>query len=117
MASPVVHFEIGSTDTPAQAAFYSEVFGWSFPGQGPAQLITGGNEGGPSGMLNALGHPPDNYVMVYVQVDDLEAAVERIATAGGAKIVGPVPLPDGRRFVWFKDPAGNVLGMLSPPVA
>lgn len=115
MASPVVHFEIGSADTPAQAEFYGAVFGWTLSGEGPAQLITAGHEGGPSGMLNALGHPPETYVMVYIQVDDLDAALGRIAAAGGSKVVGPVPLPDGRRFVWFKDPAGNTLGLLSPP--
>jgi len=114
MSAPVVHFEIGSTDTPAQARFYNAAFGWTFPGEGSAQNVLGGHEGGATGMLNALGHPPDNYVMVYVQVDDIDAALARIAEAGGAKIVGPIPLPDGRRFAWFKDPAGNVLGLLTP---
>jgi predicted enzyme related to lactoylglutathione lyase len=81
---------------------------------GPAHLIVGGLEGGASGMLNALGHPPHTYVMVYVQVDDIEAALARVAQAGGTKLVGPVPLPDGRRFAWFADPAGNTIGLLTP---
>jgi predicted enzyme related to lactoylglutathione lyase len=115
MPAPVVHFEIGSKDTAATAAFYGAVFDWRFGGDGPARFVTGGHEGGPTGMLNALGHPPDNYVMVYVQVDDIAATLERVAAAGGVKLVGPIPLPDGRRFAWIQDPAGNAIGLLTPP--
>ncbi|WP_404713305.1 VOC family protein [Sphingomonas sp. MMS24-J13] len=114
MSSPVVHFEIGSADAAAAASFYTSVFGWSFADVGPAKLIVGGAEGGPSGMLNALGHPPENYVMVYIQVDDVEASLELIAKCGGACMVPPQPLPDGRRFAWIKDPAGNLIGLLTP---
>jgi predicted enzyme related to lactoylglutathione lyase len=66
-------------------------------------------------MLNSLGHPPENYVMVYIQVDDLEAALVRVDAAGGKKLVGPIPLPDGRRFAWISDTAGNVIGLLTAP--
>lgn len=83
-------------------------------GAGSAQVLTGGAEGGPTGMLNTLGHPPDTYVMVYVQVDDIEAALGKVAGAGGEKLVGPAPLPDGRRFAWIRDSAGNVIGLLTP---
>lgn len=114
MPAPVVHFEIGSTDSAKTAAFYKAVFNWEMAAAGAAQLITGGHEGGPTGMLNALGHPPDNYVMIYVQVDDIDLAIERAIAAGGTKIVGPAPLPDGRRFAWIRDTASNVIGMLSP---
>jgi predicted enzyme related to lactoylglutathione lyase len=115
MAAPVVHFEIGSTDSAATAAFYRAVFDWQSADTGAARLITGGNEGGPTGMLNALGHPPDNYVLIYIQVDDIGAALARVNDAGGQKLVGPIPLPDGRRFAWVKDTAGNIIGLLTPP--
>jgi predicted enzyme related to lactoylglutathione lyase len=114
MPAPVIHFEIGSTDSSESATFYGAVFDWSFADVGPAKLITGGHEGGMSGMLNALGHPPETYVMVYVQVDDIDATLRRVADAGGQTLVGPAPLPDGRRFAWIRDPAGNLLGLLTP---
>src|SRR5258708_8922310 len=98
MPAPVVHFEIGSKDSAETAKFDSEVFDWQFAVLGPARLIAAGHEGGPTGMLSTLGHPPENYVMVYVQVDDLEAALKRVAEAGGKTMVPPIPLPDGRRF-------------------
>ena len=114
MPSPVVHFEIGSPNAAESAEFYRAVFDWQFADIGPARLVTGGHEGGISGMLNALGHPPHTYVMVYVQVDDIEAALARVAQAGGKTLVPPQPLPDGRRFAWIADPAGNTIGLLTP---
>jgi len=114
MPAPVVHFEIGSKDSAQTAKFYSGVFGWQFADLGQARLIAAGHEDGPSGMLVTLGHPPENYVTVYVQVDDLEAALERVAEAGGKTMVPPTPLPDGRRFAWINDTAGNIIGLLTP---
>lgn len=114
MASPVVHFEIGSADAAESASFYNAVFGWRFAEVGPARLIVGGAEGGPSGMLNALGHPPETYVMVYIQVANIDATLALIAEHKGECMVPPQPLPDGRRFAWVKDPAGNLIGLLTP---
>lgn len=111
--APIVHFEIGSTDSAKLAAFYAAVLGWQFLPAGSAQVVTTAT--GPTGMLNSLGHPPDTYVMVYAQVDDIDAALSRVAEAGGRKLVGPAPLPDGRTFAWVQDTAGNVLGLLTPP--
>jgi predicted enzyme related to lactoylglutathione lyase len=109
-----VHFEIGSKDAAELSKFYSAVLGWKFQTAGAAAIVDNGGAGGPSGMLNALGHPPDNYMIIYAEVDDIAAAITRAVDAGGSKIVGPAPLPDGRRFAWVRDTAGNVLGMLTP---
>ena len=113
MSAPVVHFEIGAPDAGENARFYEAVFDWRFAAAGAAQLIVAGNEGGPTGMLNALGHPPHSYVTVYIQVGDIVAALERVAAAGGQCVVPPQPLPDGRKFAWISDPAGNVIGLLT----
>jgi predicted enzyme related to lactoylglutathione lyase len=117
MSCPVVHFEIGSADAATLAPFYEAVFGWSFAPLGAARSLTGGHEGGPSGMLNALGHPPETYVMVYVEVPDMAAALARVESAGGTRMVGPIPLPNGRHFAWIHDTAGNLVGLLTPAPA
>lgn len=36
-----------------------------------------------------------------------------MAAAGGKKMVGPVPLPDGRKFTWFSDPEGNRVALIT----
>ena len=117
MAAPVVFFEIGSPDSAALAGFYGDVLGWQFTELGAARTVVAGHEGGPAGMLNTLGHPPETYVMVYAQVDDLQAALARCEAAGGRRFVGPLPLPDGRCFAWVSDPAGNMLGLITPLAA
>jgi predicted enzyme related to lactoylglutathione lyase len=113
MPSPVVHFEIGSKDTEATARFYEAVFGWKSLETGSARLIATGHEGGPTGMLNALGHPPETYTLIYIQVDDIPAALDRVQHAGGQRLLGPIPLPDGRHFAWCLDSAGNTIGLLT----
>lgn len=113
MFAPVVHFEIGSADSAALARFYGDVFGWTFVPMGSAQAIRTA-AGSPTGMLNSLGHPPENYVMVYMEIADIDAALDRVIQAGGKTLVGPAPLPDGRRFAWIHDSAGNTIGLLTP---
>ena len=114
MSAPIVHFEIGSTNSAELAKFYERTLGWKFMQAGATAVIDNGGAGGPTGMLNALGHPPDNYILIYAEVADIEAAIAKAIEAGGSKIVGPAPLPDGRRFAWIKDTAGNVFGLLTP---
>jgi hypothetical protein len=114
MTTRAVHFEIGNPDPARAASFYGAVFGWTFQSMGDAALISPGAEGGPSGMLNHLGHPPETYVMVYFEVPDIDATLATIEASGGSRMVGPLKLPDGRLFAWFKDPFGNMLGLLTP---
>lgn len=114
MASPIVHFEIGSPDSGALAEFYSEVFDWKFLDIGAIRPVVGGHEGGPTGLLNTLGHPPHNYVLIYIQVDDIDLAIAQSSDHGGKLLVGPGSLPDGRRFAWISDPVGNTIGLLTP---
>ena len=68
-------------------------------------------------MLNTLGHPPETYVMVYMEVADIRETLAKVAAEGGKALVGPVPLPDGRSFAWIADTAGNVVGLLTPKPA
>jgi len=117
MPSPIVHIEIASKDSAATAAFYDAVFGWKTTAQGPVHHVISGHAGGPTAMLNALGHPPDNYVLIYIEVDDIEAALGRVAAAGGSRFVGPIPLADGRRFAWVSDTGSNLIGLVTPSAA
>jgi len=62
----------------------------------------------------ALGHEPHNYVMVYVEVEDLQACLDRAAQLDGKTIIPPTEIPGGGRFAWLTDPEGNLLGLLKP---
>lgn len=51
---------------------------------------------------------------VFFDVDDIEAAADRAAAAGGTVLQAPVDIPDGRVAV-VADPTGAMLGLISGP--
>jgi uncharacterized protein len=112
MAHPVVHFEIGCRDKSAAEGFYAELFGWQTQPSGPSTMILA-ETGGIGGHLTSLGHEPFHYVTIYVQVDDVPAALAKAESLGGKRIVPPVEIPQGT-FAWFADPDGNTIGLWKP---
>jgi predicted enzyme related to lactoylglutathione lyase len=111
--NPVVHFEIGCKDLAKTTEFYTSLFGWSPTGAEMASYINTNSTEGIQGHITSLGHEPYNYVTVYIQVDDIAAYLTKIQKAGGQKIVGPISIPGGQQFAWFKDLDGNVLGLIT----
>jgi predicted enzyme related to lactoylglutathione lyase len=110
---PVVHFEIGCKDLAATTTFYAELFGWTPTGIPMASLLNTNTTEGIQGHITSLGHEPHNYSIFYIQVDDINGHLGKIEAAGGKKLVGPVTLPDGKQFAWFKDPEGNMVGLVT----
>jgi predicted enzyme related to lactoylglutathione lyase len=112
MSNPVVHFEIGCRDMGSTAEFYSKLFDWKLQPMGPATMIDTG-AGGIAGHITSLGHEPHNFTHFYVQVDDLQAALDKAGALGGKTVVPPVTIPTGS-FAWFADPDGNTVGLFKP---
>jgi len=78
MGNPVVHFEIGGRDKERSRLFFTSLFGWADEPYGPyAVAMKTGTGKGIDGHLTSLGHEPNNYVMVYVEVDDIPASLAR----------------------------------------
>ena len=113
MGQPVVHFEIGCRDSARTQAFFKDLFGWSIQQAGPAAMIDTKAGTGINGHITALGHEPFRYVTVYVQVDDVAAALAKAESLGGKTQVPPVEIPTGT-FAWFTDPDGNTIGLWKP---
>jgi uncharacterized protein len=110
MPQPVVHFEIGCRDNPKTSTFYSALFGWTMQPMGPATMINTGAATGIQGHISSLGHEPHNYTIFYVQVDDVQAYLDKATALGGKTLVPPVAIPTGT-FAWFSDPEGNMIGL------
>jgi len=111
MGSPVVHFEIRSTDPDASRAFYGKLFGWTFPDGGMPgySYVESGVEGAiPGGISPLQGGEP--LVTFFVGVEDVRAALQA-ATAAGGKVVQPATDVPGVRFGVFADPLGQVVGV------
>jgi len=47
----------------------------------------------------------------YIAVDDVDVAVEKVATAGGQVLMGPVDIGDAGRMAFVADPTGPAVGL------
>jgi uncharacterized protein len=111
LPNPIIHFEIGCRDLPKAQSFFSSLFDWQIKSAGPAATIdTGGPVGG---HITALGHEPFHYTTFYVQVDDVQAYLDKANSLGGRTLVPPIDIPTGT-FAWFSDPDGNTIGLFRP---
>ena len=61
----------------------------------------------------SLGHEPHHYTIFYVQVDDVQACLDKAAALGGKTLVPPVDIPTGK-FAWMQDPEGSTVGLFKP---
>lgn len=113
----VCYLEIPAEDVEASAAFYRHVFGWRSRTRGDGALAFDDTSGAVSGAW-VTGRPAsrDAGLVVYVWVDDAEAAGVRAIEAGGELVV-PVD-PDGSEvFTYVRDPAGNIIATYAGPRA
>jgi len=114
MANPVVHFEIGGRDSEKTQAFFNSLFDWTTEVAGPAAMISTGSEEGIQGHITALGHEPFNFVTIYVQVDDVQAYLDKAAGLGGETIIPPQEVPGMGTFAWLADVDKNTIGLWKP---
>ena len=112
-AQPVVHFEIGCRDRAKTAQYFGELFGWQIHENGPASMIDAASQRGIPGHITSLGHEPQHYTIFYVQVDDVQAYLDKAVALGGKTVVPPIKTP-AFTFAWFSDPEGNTIGLLKP---
>lgn len=122
MGNPVVHFEIAGPDGAALQQYYGELFGWQIfeteGAGGETYRLVNANEGGIGGGIFTTREdmPVRNFVTFYVQVDELQAALDSIAGAGGAPCMPPMEIGEGMGAIAaFNDPAGNFIGLYSLP--
>lgn len=113
MANPVNHFEVMGEDGPALQDFYRTVFDWSIDASNPMGYGIVAKEGNGIGGGIAASQDGSSVVTVYVQVDDLQAALDKIEAAGGKTVMPPMDVPGGPKIAQFDDPAGNRLGLSS----
>ncbi len=121
MGNPVVHFEIAGPDGPALQQYYRDLFGWDVQEQGPEMGNYGvvmWMEGGIGGgiMETTEDMPVSNYVTFYIQVDDLQAALDKLSGLGGSSAMPPMEIaPEVGSVAMFMDPANNFIGLYSLP--
>lgn len=111
MPNPVVHFEIQVKDTEAAQEFYGKLFGWDIQADNPMQYgLVDTKAGGINGGVTT--DPAAPQVVIYVEVKDLQAALDKAESLGGKTVLPPREIPGVVTFAVMSDPEGNVIGLV-----
>ncbi|WP_129838492.1 VOC family protein [Streptomyces sp. RFCAC02] len=118
MPGGVPFIELGVADVSRARTFYAGLFGWSFvPGPGGDGLIVSGM-GVPGGLHGGeAGAAP----VVFFPVDDMDAALTKVADLGGSVESSAMDGDPGSqsrfgRFVLCRDDQGSPFGLHQPPM-
>jgi len=120
MGQPVVHFEVIGKDGKKLQSFYSEMFEWDIDANnefGYGNITREGNvrESDGTGIGGGIGPAPEGYeghVTFYVEVPDVDAALQNAESFGGKRMMGPDEIMEGVVLGQFTDPEGHLIGVL-----
>jgi predicted enzyme related to lactoylglutathione lyase len=114
-------------DRPRMAKFYQDAFGWQTQMLGEEMgnyviaTTTETDESGPKkpGAINGGLFPkrpdwPAQHPSVVIAVADIQAAIKKVAEAGGEVLGEPMEIPGVGQYVSFFDTEGNRVSMLQP---
>ena len=114
-------FELHTRDYDASVDFYRDVFGWEThtAGDTPEFRYTtlGKDENGLAGIMDATQFLPEGAPAawsVYFEVEDADAALERVAVLGG-KVVRPAEDTPYGRLAQAADPTGTSFKLIANP--
>lgn len=117
MATAVTFFEISGPKGAQLRRFYGDVLG--LPVEAPDEtgyaLVTPREGAIPGGLWDASAawqEPESSYLTVYVEVDDVDSAVQAAQAAGG-KVVIPRREHGPTVIAHLQDPAGNRVGVFT----
>ena len=126
----VTHFEMPYDDAARASRFYASAFGWQMHAlgadmghyvlAGTTESDAGGRPTKPGaingGLFQRKPDWPGQHPSVVIAVDDIDAAMRKVAAAGG-QVLGDseaMDIPGVGRYVSFHDTEGNRIGMLQP---
>jgi len=97
---------------------YRDAFDWTVNADNPMAygLVEAQGDGIGGGVGATMGTAP--YVTVYIQVDDMPSALDRIEALGGETVMDITTLPGMVILAQFRDPEGNLIGLVhsqTPP--
>lgn len=113
--------ELATPDPEKARAFYAETLGWTFepfdlPGAGPYWVARAseGFVGGLSGLSDgALEGATTPYWFPFVEVDDVDARIEKARAAGAVILREPHDTPGVGRVAVLRDPTGAAIGWMT----
>ena len=116
MAAPVVHFELHSSDSDATQKFFSELCDWTIDADNPMKyglVRTEAGSGIDGGIASAQDGPAGGTgIVVYAEVDDLQAYLDKAESLGGKTVMPVTEIPGMVTLALFTDPEGNRFGLV-----
>lgn len=109
-AHPIALVVLSANDPAGSSAFYFTLFGWQFQPLSP-DLTAVILPGGPMAALRANVPTGTPGMVPYISVPDVEAALARVLTAGGAVERAPWSVPMVGKLARFTDPTGTIYGL------
>lgn len=113
-------------DVPAAKAFYSDTLGFDVDEQFEGLFLKFAG-GGQAMIYPKPDHAPASFTVLHILVDDVEKAVDDLGARGVTfeqYTEEPIRTDEkgiargmGGGGAWFKDPAGNIIGILQMPTA
>ncbi len=101
-------------DPAALAGFYAGVFGLTQPpGMGWIAFLEADGTQTVALQVASEGGSGTDIPAISIEVDDLAAAEAAVRHAGAAIVYGPVSEPWGIRRFYLRDPAGNLINVVS----
>jgi uncharacterized protein len=110
--------ELHGGDPEKSWAFYSGLFGWTkgealdLGGMTYQIFSTKGQQSG--GMMKKMEQEPAPHWVYYITVDAIDAAQDRVKSAGGQVINGPMQVPGGSWIINGLDPQGAMFALVAP---
>ncbi len=111
MAADIVHIEFRSGNFARTSEFYAKVFDWKMEQNASASYMKLSGANAPSGGWVRADLVQSPGPVAYLSVDDLEATLTEVESAGGRVLVRSLPFAGGGEIGLFADPDGNVLGL------
>jgi predicted enzyme related to lactoylglutathione lyase len=118
MSNEIKWLELASTDIPASAKFYGDLFGWPIVRDEQMDYTMTGFEGDQTGVgfapVDEAQGVTEGSVLVYVYVADIDVTIARAKELDAPLILEKTEIPTVGWMAVFGDPGGNQIGVLQP---
>jgi len=110
----ICHWELQTTDPKKAKAFYEPLFGWKVAYIEEMNYIMIETGGQPNGGINVVKSIQASGTLIYVLVDDIDGALEKVKKLGGKVISAKSPIPNIGFYGILQDTDGNSIGLFTP---
>jgi predicted enzyme related to lactoylglutathione lyase len=114
VGKPVVWWEISSDEPGRLHEFYANLFGWTVNTDNPIGygIVDTNSQRGIRGGIGQDSPPQPRGVTLLIEVDDLQAYLDKVEEMGGKMVLPPTTIPEMVTYALFEDPDGNVIGLV-----